>query len=348
MLGPQAYPSVGAMPAAVDLAVLAIPAEAVVDELERCGAAGVKAAAIITSGFAEQADEVGRELQRRLRETIARYDMAVIGPNALGFANFARSTLCPTFSPALRKPDLPLLPSWHTDGGRIAIIAQSGAVGYSFYDRGRMRELPFRYVVTTGNEAGLQAFDLVDFMLDEGETDVFLMFLEDIRDPAVFCRVAEKALKAGKPIIIAKIGSSEAAQLAAASHTGALAGSHRVNQAMFDAYGIVTAHDQDELLDLASAFLQNKNRLPKGRNVGISAGTPAAVAAGCAMPAPPTGCEMPELDPATRARDRQSAAGLRLVAQPGRRHRPGDPRDRIRATHAFGRHNPTGSMHWPW
>ena len=299
VLGLKAYHSVDAIPVTVDLAVLAIPAEAVVEELERCGAAGVRAAAIITSGFAEQSDEVGRDLQRRLREIIERYDMAVIGPNALGFANLA-AALCPTFSPALRKPELSLLPEWHKDGGRIAIIAQSGAIGYSFYDRGRLRELPFRYVVTTGNEAGLHAFDLVDFMLDEGETEVFCMFLEDIRDPAVFCRVAEKALRAGKPIIIAKIGSSEAAQLAAASHTGALAGSHRVNQAMFDVYGIVTAHDQDELLDLASAFLQNKDRLPKGRNVGISAGTGGGggwLCDACVA----NGLEIPELDAATRA-----------------------------------------------
>ena len=79
-------------------------------------------------------------------------------------------------------PNCRCCPDWHKDGGRVAIIAQSGAVGYSFYDRGRLRELPVRYIVTTGNEAGLHAFDLVEFMLDEGDTDVFLLFLEDIRD----------------------------------------------------------------------------------------------------------------------------------------------------------------------
>ena len=298
ILGRKSYPSIDAVPATVDLAVLAIPADAVVGELERCGAAGVKAAAIITSGFAEQADEVGRELQSRLQAIIKRYDMAVIGPNALGFANLAAS-LCPTFSPVLRKPELPLLPSWHTDGGRVAVIAQSGALGYSFYDRGRLRELPFRYIVTTGNEAGLHAFDLVEFMLDEGDTDVFLLFLEDIRDPTVFRRAAEKALRAGKPIIVAKIGQSEAAQLSAASHTGALAGSHRINQAVFDAYGVITANDQDEMIDLASAFLKNRHRLPAGRNVGISSGTGGGggwLSDACVV----NDLDVPELDPATR------------------------------------------------
>lgn len=298
ILGRKSYPSIDAVPATVDLAVLAIPADAVVSELERCGAAGVKAAAIITSGFAEQADDAGRELQSRLQAIIKRYDMAVIGPNALGFANLAAS-LCPTFSPALRKPELPLLPSWHKDGGRVAVIAQSGALGYSFYDRGRLRELPFRYIVTTGNEAGLHAFDLVEYMLDEGDTDVFLLFLEDIRDPTVFRRAAEKALQAGKPIIVAKIGQSEAARLSAASHTGALAGSHRINQAVFDAYGIITANDQDEMIDLASAFLTNRHRLPAGRNVGISSGTGGGggwLSDACVA----NGLDVPELDPATR------------------------------------------------
>ena len=117
----------------------------------------------------------------------------------------------------------------------------------------------------------------------------------------MFRRVAEKALIAGKPIIVAKIGQSEAAQLSAASHTGALAGSHRVNQAMFDAYGIVTANDQDEMIDLASAFLKNRNRLPRGGNVGISSGTGGGAGWLCDA-CVANGLEIPELDAATRAK----------------------------------------------
>ena len=119
--GHKAYASVSDIPEQIDLAVLIIPAEFVVDELERCGKAGVKAAAIITSGFAEQADEATVEMQRRLSDVIQRYDMAVLGPNAQGYANFAAS-LCPTFSPALRDPKLSLIPEWHKEGGRVAAI----------------------------------------------------------------------------------------------------------------------------------------------------------------------------------------------------------------------------------
>ncbi|HUS95626.1 MAG TPA: acetate--CoA ligase family protein [Hyphomicrobiaceae bacterium] len=296
--GAKCYPSIGAVPETVDLAILAIPADAVIAELRRCGEAGVKAAAIMTSGFAEQSGEEGRAMQAELAAVIDHYDMAVIGPNALGFANLANA-LCATFSPAIRKASMPLMPEWHTDGGRAAVIAQSGAIGYSFYDRGRMREIPFRYVVTTGNEAGLNAFDFVDFMLDEGKTDVFILFLESIKCTATYRRVAEKALRAGKPLIVVKVGRSEAGTFAAASHTAALAGSDRVNHAMFDAYGVIVAEDQDEVVDLAAAFLANMHRLPQGRRVGISTSTGGGggwLADICAG----EGLDVPELDRPTR------------------------------------------------
>jgi acyl-CoA synthetase (NDP forming) len=272
VMGHKAYKTVADIPETVDLAVLAIPANAVVAELERCGAAGVKAAAIVTSGFAEQGGEEGAAMQRELSEVISKYDMAVAGPNALGFVNFAEE-LAPTFSPAIARASLPLLPEWHDEGGRIAVIAQSGAIGFGMYDRGRLRELPFRYVITTGNEAGLRAFDLVDYLLDEGETELFMLFLEDIRDGDQFRRVAKKALEAGKPIVAIKIGRSEASQESAVSHTGAMVGSDRVNRAVMEAYGVTLCEDLDQLVDICAAFYHNRTKLPQGRRVGISAGS---------------------------------------------------------------------------
>jgi len=296
--GTRCYASIDDVPETVDLAVLAIPAEAVVAELRRCGEAGVRAAAIMTSGFAEQSGDEGEAMQAELVAVIKKYDMAVIGPNALGFANLA-TLLCPTFSPAIRSASLPLMPEWHKEGGRVAVVAQSGAIGYSFYDRGRLREIPFRYVVTTGNEAGLNSFDLVDFMLDEGKTDVFILFLESIKNPQTFCRVAEKAMRTGKPIIVAKVGSSEAGVFAASSHTAALAGSDRVNRAMFEAYGVIVVDDQDEAVDLTTAFLFNKDRLPAGPRIGISTSTGGG-GGWLADASTEEGLEIPELDRATR------------------------------------------------
>ncbi len=297
VMGLKAYSAIGDIPAPVDLAVMVIPSQYVLSELERCGDAGVRAVLIITSGFAEQAGEDGKAMQASLREIADRYAMAVMGPNSEGFANISRS-LALTFSPALNAPEKPLLPPWHKDG-RIAVVAQSGAVGFSFFDRGQQKELPFGYVITTGNEACLEIFDVVDYLLDEGKTDVFILFLEDIKNAATFKRVAEKALQAGKPIIAAKLGQSEAAKRATASHTGALAGDYAIYEAMLDHYGIIHGTDTEQMVDIANGFLMNAHRLPKGCRIGIctgSGGAGAWMADACIA----EGLEVPELDAHTR------------------------------------------------
>lgn len=298
ILGMKAYPSIGEVPELVDLAVLVIPSQYVPTELENCGKAGVKAVLIITSGFAEQAGDDGKAMQDDLKRIAAKYGMAVLGPNSEGFANTALS-IAATFSPAMGAASKPLLPPWH-DEGRIAVIAQSGAVGFSFFDLGREKELPFRYVVTTGNEACLEICDLVDFMLDEGKTNVFILFLEDIKTAEKFRRVADKAMRLGKPLIAAKLGRSEAAARATASHTGALAGSYATYAAMFDHYGITIGESAEQMVDLANAFLNNLKRLPKGRRIGISTGSGGAgawMADACAD----EGLDVPELDAKARA-----------------------------------------------
>ena len=297
IMGLKAYPSIEAVPASLDLAIMVIPSEFVIAELERCGEAGVRAVLIITSGFAEQDGDDGTAMQAELGAIAKRYDMAVMGPNSEGFANTALS-LAATFSPAMSVAGKPLLPVW-SEEGRIAVVAQSGAVGFSFFDRGRERELPFRTVITTGNEACLEVFDFVEFLLDEGRTDIFLLFLEDVKNPETFRRVADKALRAGKPLIVAKLGQSEASERATASHTGALAGDYRIYDAMFAHYGVVRGADNEQMVDMANAFLANLHRLPEGPRIGICTGSGGAggwVADACVA----EGLDVPELDPEAR------------------------------------------------
>jgi acyl-CoA synthetase (NDP forming) len=297
--GLKSYASIEQIPERVDLAVLIIPAEFVPDELERCGRAGVKAALIITSGFAEQSGVQGAALQDRLREIAVRFGMIVCGPNTEGFANTTAS-LCPTFSPAVDALSVPLVPKWRTKG-HVAVVAQSGGMGFSFFDRGRPKEIPFSYIVTTGNEACLEVFDIVDYLLDAGGTDVFLLFIENIKTAATFKRAADKALKAGKPIIVVKVGHSDAGQRAAASHTAALAGAYEMYRAMFRHYGIIEGEDLEEMVDFAAAFSLYGNRLPASRRVGIgtaSGGGGGWLADACVA----EGLEVPELDAVTRAK----------------------------------------------
>jgi acetate---CoA ligase (ADP-forming) len=299
VLGLKAYPSVADLPQPADLAVIIIPAKHVPEELERCGKAGVKSAVVLSSGFAEAAGEEGGEMQAELRAIARRYNMAVMGPNSEGFANIA-ANLCPTFSPAMEAGDRPLAPEGRPRR-QLAVAAQSGGIGFAFFDHGRAKELSFRYVVTTGNEACLEALDFADFILDEGKTDALLLLLEDVKSAETFRRVAEKALKAGKPIIVNKIGQSEAGVRAAASHTAALAGTYASYRAMFQRYGLIEGRDIGEMVDLAAGFLAWGHRLPQGRRVAIGTGSGGGggwMADACTV----AGLEVPELDRETRQR----------------------------------------------
>ena len=295
--GRKAYASVAELPQPADLAILIIPAEFVPEELERCGRAGVKAAVILSSGFAEEPGETGPRMQEALRLTAARYDMAVVGPNSEGFANIA-AALCPTFSPAMDVSAGPLLPK-RPLGGQVSVISQSGGLGFAFFDRARGRNLAFRHIVTTGNEAFLETSDVLDYMIDEGKTDVFLLLLEDVKTPAKFRRAADKALQAGKPLIVAKIGQTEPGRRAVASHTAALAGSHAAYRAIFQHHGVIEGQDFDDMIDLAVGFLACGDKLPAGKRMGIctsSGGAGVWMADACAA----AGLEVPLLDDATR------------------------------------------------
>ena len=300
VMGLKAYASVADLPHPVDLAVIIIPAKHVPEELERCGKAGVRSAIVLSSGFAEAAgDEAGSSMQGEIRAIAKRYDMAVMGPNSEGFANTA-AALCPTFSPAAEASDRPLLPVG-APRRQLAVIAQSGGIGFAFFDHARAKELSVRYVVTTGNEACMETLDFADWILEEGKTDALLMLLEDVKSPETFRRVAEKALKAGKPIIVNKIGQSDAGARAAASHTAALAGAPAAYRAMFERYGMIEGRDIGEMVDIASGFLSFGERLPAGRRVGIctaSGGGGGWMADACVA----AGLEVPELDAETRQR----------------------------------------------
>ncbi|MGE0701954.1 MAG: CoA-binding protein, partial [Hyphomicrobiaceae bacterium] len=269
--GLKAYKSIGDCPGPVDLAILIVPAQFVPTELEACGKAGVKAAAIISSGFAEEPGEAGAKMQAELKAIAQRYAMAVTGPNSEGFASID-AALLPTFSPVAGPSDIPLLPA-NRANGRVALVAQSGGMGFSFFDRGRPKEMAFDYIVTTGNEACLEGLEIVEHLLDEGKTDAFLMMLEDIKTPETFRRVAEKALRAGKPLIVSKLGKTDAGARAAASHTAALAGSYASFQAIAQRYGVIEGNQVEEMVDIANGFLCWKDRLPKGRRIGICTGS---------------------------------------------------------------------------
>src|SRR5262245_18736415 len=269
VFGLRCYATVAELPEAPDLAVVVVPAAYVVPTLEECGRKGVRAAVVISSGFAEERGEAAQERDRALREVIDRFGIVVCGPNSEGLVNPLKP-LVATFSPVFHDPAQSLFPESRKSRA-IAVSCQSGALTFAFLSRGRPRQLRFTYQASAGNPTCMEAPDYVDWLLDAGGADIFLAYLEGIHDPARFRAVADKAAEAGKPMIVAKVGRSEAGRRAAASHTGALAHSGAVDDAIFRHYGILRGEDLDHMLDMAAAFAFCK--LPCGNHVAVITGS---------------------------------------------------------------------------
>jgi acetate---CoA ligase (ADP-forming) len=269
ILGHKAYKSVADLPEPVDLAVVIVPAAYVISTIEQCGARGIPAAVIISSGFGEEKSEEAAQRDAELRALAVRLDMAICGPNSEGLVNPLRP-LVATFSPVFHDTSKPLLP----EGSRakpIAVSCQSGALTFSFLSRGQSRQLKFTTQVSSGNQTVLEAHDYIEAAMDSGAADIFMIYLEGIRQPARFRAVADRAAQAGKPLIVAKVGRSDAGRRAAASHTGALAQSGAIDDAVFRHHGIIRGEDIDHMVDVAAAFAFCK--LPKGNRVAIITGS---------------------------------------------------------------------------
>ena len=269
VLGHNAYKSVADIPEAVDLAVVIVPAAHVISTIEQCGAKGILAAVVISSGFGEEKSEEAARRDADLRAVAARYDMAICGPNSEGLVNPLRP-LVATFSPVFHDTSKKLLPE-KTAAKPIMVSCQSGALTFSFLSRGAPRQLQFTTQVSSGNQTVLEAHDYIEAALESGAADIFMAYLEGIRQPSRFRQVADKLAAAGKPLILAKVGRSDAGRRAAASHTGALAQSGVIDDAVFRHHGIIRGEDIDHMVDVASAFAFCK--LPKGNRVAIITGS---------------------------------------------------------------------------
>jgi acetyltransferase len=253
--GVPCFAKLSNVPGEVDLAVITLPAAAVPEALEECGRQGVKAATIISSGFAEVGSE-GARLQEKLTDVASKYGIAVCGPNCSGFVYFPEKVTA-TFSVGIAGA--------FPESGPAAFISQSGALSSYILGAAKERGLAFRYWITTGNECVLSFTDYLQYVLEEPEVRLVLGYLEDARDGEAFKAAARRALVLDKPLIIMKTGRSEAGAKASISHTGSLAGADEVYQAIFSQHGVLRAENLDDLFDLAS--LAQTPRRPRGRRV---------------------------------------------------------------------------------
>lgn len=245
--GLPAVKSVSDITSAVDVALVVVPAASVLEVLEQCAAAGVAHAIVVSAGFAEGGD-AGRAAEERIREIVRESGMRVMGPNAQGLFNVAARTPI-TFSPlADYERGLSVLRP-----GRLAVVSQSGGLGYALFHWGLEQGLGFHSVVATGNEVDLDCLEVTEHLLDDPGVDTVALVVEGFRDPRRLEPVAAKARRLGKHLVVAKLGRGSAGSRATVSHTAHLAGSDAAYQAAFRKYGILHARDQDQLLDIAAA-----------------------------------------------------------------------------------------------
>ena len=281
--GIPAFPTLDALPARADLAFITIEGAQVSRIVRDCGAAGVQAAVVCASGFAE-AGGAGEARQQRLAADALAAGLTLVGPNTAGIVGDAASLYGSFLGTMEMQP---------VRGGNVALLTQSGSIGSFLLGRGWERGLGFRAWVATGDEAGTHVEDLVDHFADDAGTRVIALFLEMVRDGRVFRDAVRRARARGKLVVAYAIGRSTSGREAVRSHTGSLAGNHRLYDAVFRQDGVSRVADLDEFLDTIQAL--SWCPLPAGRRVMVvsTSGASCGIAAddcdanGLALPAPP-------------------------------------------------------------
>jgi acetate---CoA ligase (ADP-forming) len=279
--------SIEELPDGVEVACLAVPPDACETLIRACGARGIRAAIVFTSGFAEAGDEAA---ERRLVAAARAAGVRLCGPNTLGVLN-TESRYCASFSGALVRPPLA--------GGEIAYVSQSGALGGAFMSRLWERGIGVCRFVSVGNQADLDLADYVDALADDRAVRVLALFVEGVADGRKLLGALARARDHGRPVVVYKAGRSPEGQSAVRSHTAALAGDDAVWTAALRAGGAIRVREIQELFDAAVALAWQPP--PAGRRVGIistSGGACGILADQCRA----AGLLVPELPPASRKR----------------------------------------------
>ena len=255
--GLRAYENIAAVGQPVDLAILSLPASATVKALDDCGRAGVRAAVLFASGFAELGAEGARE-QERLQAVAQQHGKRVLGPNCLGMMNVNTGAYA-TFSP--------LLHSGALKPGNVAVVSGSGAFGVFALVRARERGIGISLFASTGNEADVDLAECIRYLAEDEQTKVIACYMEGARDGERLAAALELARLHRKPVIVCKSGTSAMGGATAASHTAALAGADEIFDAVFRQHGAYRARDVDEMFDVAYAC--SVSPLPRSRRLGI-------------------------------------------------------------------------------
>ncbi len=281
----RAYPSVLDVPDDVDMAIVVVPARHVLQVVGECGQKGVKGLVVITAGFSE-IGPAGAGLEAELHSLIMKHGMTMVGPNCMGVINTHDGVqMDATFAPV---PPLK---------GDISFMTQSGALGVAILEHARNIGVGLAKFASLGNSVDVSGNELIEYLENDPETRIILLYIESFGDPRKFVKIARRVTKV-KPIIALKSGRTEAGARAAVSHTGAMAGPDVGTQALFEQCGVLRVGSIQELFDLAMAF--SLQPLPRGRRVAVvtNAGGPGIMATDALVG---YGMEMAQLSPETTA-----------------------------------------------
>jgi acyl-CoA synthetase (NDP forming) len=279
----RVYPSVAAVRAPIDLAIVAVPAPAVEAVVADCARAGVHGVVVISSGFAE-VSEAGGIAQQRLKELVRSSGMRMVGPNCMGVLNTDPAvSLNGTFASA-----------W-PPAGNIGMLSQSGALGLAILDYVRTLNIGISTFISVGNKADVSSNDLLCYWADDPRTQVIVLYLESFGNPRKFGRIAPDIAR-HKPIVAVKSGRSAAGRRAASSHSAALASLDVAVDALFEQAGVIRTNTLEELFDVAA--LLSTQPVPAGPGVGVvtNAGGPGILLADTCEA---HGLRLPELAPET-------------------------------------------------
>lgn len=257
--GLQCYPDVNSLPEVPDVGLVLLGAERAIEAVRELAERGAKAAIVLASGYTEVGAE-GAERQRRL--VAAAGNMRLLGPNTIGLVNLTDNIIL-SASGALEMDTFP--------SGNIALVSQSGGILGALLSRAAARGIGLSKLISTSNEADLDMADFVDFLVDDEATSVIALYMESIRHPEKFRAAALRAARAGKPIVVFKIGKSEAGARSAVSHTGALAGADKMYDALFKRIGAIRVETFSDLLDIPAAL--STGRALQGNRIAILTST---------------------------------------------------------------------------
>ncbi len=237
--GRRCFHSVGALPQAVDLAVIATPAKVVPKVIEECGQKGIRFAVIISAGFREIGAK-GQVLERAVLKAAKRHDIRFLGPNCLGIIR-PSLRLNASFSQSSPKP------------GRIALVSQSGAVCTALLDWAAPRKIGFSNIISTGISADIDFGEILDYLVMDSSTDAIMLYIEGIHDRRQFMSALRAAARA-KPVVVMKAGRHAEGGKAAISHTGALVGADDVFDAALSRAGVVRVQAYADLFAVAGTL----------------------------------------------------------------------------------------------